>query len=420
MNVPVVQLQIQLPAVDDNQLIIVLHARPADTTRHIGNIPENHFSPAKVQIHPGYVFENFSHGVLRLFHYLAVMTTPISLNPDRLVPDELAVRLGAFGSWPKDGSLPNGYFTRPVTDDVATFYKENGYLVLHDALSAAEIEELRQETLKVCRNDDGRVGGIAAADPGMSDLEALKRVLCIHFPHKLTDVFHRALAYPALTEVLTKAISPNVKCMQSMLFVKASGKPGQAWHQDEDYIPTRDRSLAGAWIALDDATVENGCLWVLAGSHARGILWPQKFHFDKRFDCARESYNFPWQDEDSVPVEVKAGSIVFFNGYLLHRSLPNRASTGFRRALVNHYMSAESFLPWRKDDNAPVAISDYRDIVMVAGEDPFAYKGVVDLAKAHVRADGLGGCADWENEDQKRLAAEHAKKATAENEAAMA
>ena len=335
------------------------------------------------------------------------MTTPVSLNPDRLAPDELAGQLGPWGSWPEDGSLPNGYFKNPLTEDVAGFYKENGFAVLHDALSAAEVEELKRETLKLCRNDDGLVGGIAPADPADSDLAAMQRVLCIHFPHKLTEVFHRALAYKPMVDLLTQVISPNVKCMQSMLFVKASGKPGQAWHQDEDYIPTRDRSLTGAWIALDDATVENGCLWVLPGSQKRGILWPQKFHFDNRFDCSRESYDFPWDDADSVPVEVKAGSIVFFNGYLLHRSLPNRATTGFRRALVNHYMSAESFLPWhRPDEKTSMAMADYRDIVMVAGEDPFAYKGTVDIAKAHVRADGKGGCADWKNEDQIKIAAE--------------
>ena len=48
--------------------------------------------------------------------------------------------------------------------------------------------------------------------------------------------------------------------MQSMLFTKGEGKPCQAWHQDECFIPTRDRSLTAARIALDDATVENGCL----------------------------------------------------------------------------------------------------------------------------------------------------------------
>ncbi|WP_431936028.1 phytanoyl-CoA dioxygenase family protein [Micromonospora sp. RP3T] len=50
------------------------------------------------------------------------------------------------------------------------------------------------------------------------------------------------------------------------LFPKAEGRPGQAWHQDELFVPTRDRSPTAAWIALDDARVDNGCLWAPPGS----------------------------------------------------------------------------------------------------------------------------------------------------------
>ena len=338
------------------------------------------------------------------------MTTSSSLNPDRLASEALAEKLGPFGSWPKDGSLPAGYFQASQLDEAAAFYREQGYVVLDRAFSAEELKNMVAETARICRNSDGQIEGIAPAGPEISDLEAMRRVLCIHFPHKLSGLFHRVLAHPAIAGLLARGVSPNVKAMQSMLFVKASGKPGQAWHQDEDYIPTRDRSLVGAWIGFDDATVENGCLWVLPKSHQRGLLWPQKFHFDERFDCAHESFNFPWDDADAVPVEVKAGSVVFFNGYLLHRSLPNRAKTGFRRALVNHYMSAESLLPWRKPgEKTSMAQADYRDIVMVAGEDPFAYKGTEDLAKAFVRSDGRGGCADWNDDEQKKKAADHAR-----------
>jgi phytanoyl-CoA hydroxylase len=78
-----------------------------------------------------------------------------------------------------------------------------------------------------------------------------------------------------------------------MLFIKSEGKPGQAWHQDELFIPTRDRSLTAAWIALDDAIVGNGCLWVLPGSHRPGILYPDRDHDDPRFDCEVEAYDFP-------------------------------------------------------------------------------------------------------------------------------
>ena len=211
------------------------------------------------------------------------------------------------------------------------------------------------------------------------------------------------LSTPSMVAVLTEIIGPNVKCMQSMLFIKASGKPGQAWHQDEDFISTRDNSLVGGWAALDDATIENGCLWVIPGSHRPGVLWPMERQQDPRFDCSDRSVGFPYSDADAdaVPGEVKAGSIIFFNGYLLHRSFPNRAQSGYRRVLVNHYMNAASLLPWQppRDRRTQMALADYRDIVMVAGQDPYAYKGTEDIAQPQVRASGEGGCLDWSEDD---------------------
>jgi phytanoyl-CoA hydroxylase len=293
------------------------------------------------------------------------------------------------------GKMAAPALTRIDPAATAEFFAENGYFILPDALTPAEIEELRADTTYVCRNAPGTTRDAGEYSVAETDAEVLERYLCIHFPHKLSDTMYRYLAHPAIVDVLTAVIGPNVKCMQSMLFIKAAGKPGQAWHQDEIYIPTRDRSLAGAWIAMDDATIENGCLWVIPGSHKRGVIYPQALHNDERFDCADQSYGFPYTDDDAIPVEVRAGAIVFFNGYLLHRSLPNYAKTGYRRVLVNHYMSAESLLPWHNPrGNERMATADTRDIVMVAGEDPYAYKGVEQLSVAHVRPSGKGGCGD--------------------------
>ncbi len=304
-----------------------------------------------------------------------------------------------FISW--QTSKPVGYFdradlARPVV--LKQSFQEHGFLVLENAFSPAEIAALNAETVALCRGELGDVRGVIPAEPSESDIDVMRRYLCIHFPHKLSTGMYNVLAHPSIADVLTTVIGPNVKCMQSMLFIKASGKPGQAWHQDEFYIPTRDRSLAGAWIAMDDATVENGCLWVIPGSHKPGILWPQHQHEDRRFDCGGEAAQFPYKDEDAVPVEVKKGSVVFFNGYLLHRSLPNYAQGGFRRALVNHYMSAESLLPWFGKDSMPswTAAADYRDIVMIAGKDPYAWKGIEERASVHVRPSGEGGCGNQE------------------------
>ncbi len=286
--------------------------------------------------------------------------------------------------------------TRGADGGLAEFYEENGYLVVPDALTAGELEELREEALRICRGEAGEVRGVDPAPADATDDEVLRRYLCIHFPHKISDLMRKYLATPRMTETLTEIIGPNVKCMQSMLFIKSTGKPGQAWHQDEDFIPTRDRSLTGGWIAMDDATIENGCLWVIPGSHKPGLLWPLEVQQDARFDCSDEATGFPYSDVDAIPVEVKAGSIVFFNGYLLHRSFPNRAQSGYRRVLVNHYMSAESLLPWRlPEEGEHMATADYRDIVMVAGMDPYEWKGTRDIAKPMVRPSGEGGCESW-------------------------
>lgn len=286
-------------------------------------------------------------------------------------------------------------YTYPtITNDHADFYAQNGYLIVEGALSPDELEALRAETTSICRGERGT--DIKNYEPPPADAtedEVLRDYLCVHFPHKLSPLMEKQLAQQTMVDVLTKIIGPNVKCMQSMLFIKAAGKPGQAWHQDEWAIPTRDRSLVGGWIALDDATTENGCLWVIPGSHKPGIIYPFGDQNDPRFDCGTESYDFPYQDEDAIPVEVKAGAIVFFNGYLLHRSLPNYAQSGYRRVLVNHYMSAQSLLPWRAPkEGQGMATTDYRDVVMVAGDDPYAWKGYEDLALSYIRPSGEGGC----------------------------
>ncbi len=291
-------------------------------------------------------------------------------------------------------SVPQEAAARATDGDVA-FYRDHGYLVIPDALTPTEVETLRAETTAMCRGARGAVSHLPDFSPDDTDDEVIERVLCIHHVHRISPIMYDALFHPVLVNALTRVIGPNVKCMQSMLFIKSAGKPGQAWHQDEIYIPTRDRSLTGGWFALDDATAENGCLWVIPGSHKRGILWPQRVQHDNRFDCAHETFRFPYTDGDAIPVQVKTGALVLFHGYLLHRSLPNRAASGFRRVLVNHYMSAESLLPWHTPEPGErMATADFREIIMVAGEDPYAYKGTRISGRPHVRSAGDGGCGD--------------------------
>jgi phytanoyl-CoA hydroxylase len=265
------------------------------------------------------------------------------------------------------------------------FYRDQGYLVASDLLTAEEIAELKRETTEIFRGDRGHVDGLRDVT-GLSDSEVLKEYVAIHFPHKLSPLIKQYLSHRSILDVLTRIVSANVKCIQSMLFVKAPGKAGQSWHQDEYYIPTRDRSLVGAWIAMDDASVDNGCLWIIPGSNKAGYVM-------RRIPGRSSEYAEPdtvdvsrYGERAAVPVEVKSGSVVFFNGHTLHSSLRNKTADCFRMALVNHYMSAESMLPWDQDGKLPPT-EDLRDIVMVAGEDPYSWKGVVDANKPYLRSE---------------------------------
>lgn len=266
-----------------------------------------------------------------------------------------------------------------LTDEQVQFFVDNGYLIVEGLVTPKEVEELRADTAHLAR------GGypcetLQPLPAELSDDEALKRILCIHQPHYVSPVMEKYVKHSQICGVLSQITAAHlpfwdgsVKCMQSMLFVKPPTFQGQAWHQDEIYIPTRDRSLIGAWIALDPATQENGCLWVLPGSHKMGYLYPQRAHGNPdEFDFAPESHGF--DESESIPVEVPMGAVVFFNGYLLHRSFKNRSEI-YRRVLVSHYMNAWSRLPWSIRDGESAATADRRCIIPVAGVDPYAWAG---------------------------------------------
>jgi phytanoyl-CoA hydroxylase len=254
-----------------------------------------------------------------------------------------------------------------ISDGDVLQFVNDGYLVVKGLIGPDDVEAARHDAELFAA---GHYPAKGLPDDG--------QLLAVHFPHWVSEVALGLVKHEGLVDVVSKVAGAHlahwngqVKCMQSMLFLKPPGLPGQAWHQDERFIPTRDRSLIGAWMALDDATIENGCLWVIPGSHRAGMLYPFRDHGrPDEFDPTDEAYDF--DDADAIPVEVNTGDVVLFNGYLLHRSMKNR-STGTRRALVNHYMSAASLLPWMLSKEA-VATMDNRVVVPVT-EDLNAWKG---------------------------------------------
>jgi len=272
------------------------------------------------------------------------------------------------------------------TTDIA-FYRENGYLIVERLIDAPLIERILPEGTAVCRGERGPLDGLEPAAADASDDEVLSRyVTCTHV-HKVSPMLSTLIADDRFGDVVEKIIGPNVKGIGSQFFIKHAGMPGNAWHQDETFVPTRDRSLCIAWVALDEATDANGCLRFIPGSHKAGVLWPMRPHNSRDLDRAEEAYGFPGL-ERAVSIELAPGSCVFFNGYLLHSSSTNKRTSGYRRALLYQYTSAETPIAYHPK-NVPVNnYFDLRDFVLVRGIDPYAWKGKVDLPSAFLRRPG--------------------------------
>ena len=136
-----------------------------------------------------------------------------------------------------------------ASEEQCQSFIENGYLVVPNLLVDDEIEELRQDTVTLARGKYD-CDNMKPLSDSVSDEEAIGRILCIHQPHFVSETIEKYVKHPKICGILSQITAAHlpfwngsVKCMQSMLFVKPPNFQGQAWHQDEIYILTHDRSL---------------------------------------------------------------------------------------------------------------------------------------------------------------------------------
>jgi len=260
-------------------------------------------------------------------------------------------------------------------------FRQQGFLAVPGLVSPADIAELRQHTedLMQGRLPEQQGTRMADRDPSadtgvttqrleappehLAPSEKAEYFLRIHMLHRRLELHERYLLHPRLLDVLQALIGPDVLALQTMLFLKPPGKPGQGWHQDTYYIPTHPDTLCGAWIAVDDCDELNGAMWFATGSQHEPVYPPKAgYGFgdqtlgdiegvggvsnpdDAENDLSRIADRYP-----QLLVAAKAGDVVFFGGHVLHRSKRNFTTDRFRRAFVGHYCNARSFTQWGAD-----------------------------------------------------------------------
>ena len=225
-----------------------------------------------------------------------------------------------------------------VTEREIARFREQGYLVVHDAFTIDRVQDALDGLLDLLAGRSPSFDSVdyeSSVDPATLDGMAAEerqdyvRKFMWFVGH---DERLRALSEdPALMGVVRRIIGEEPMLFQDMALLKPPRvgieKP---WHQDHAYFNLELRTrVVGVWIALDQATIGNGCMLVKPGSHLQGPV----VHFKRR----------DWQicDADVDPlgtlaVPLEPGGCLFFSSLMQHGTAPN-TSDQRRRAVQFHY-----------------------------------------------------------------------------------
>jgi phytanoyl-CoA hydroxylase len=199
-------------------------------------------------------------------------------------------------------------------EELRAAFDRDGYVIVPNLFTRDDVAALKAECVAIV--DSVR---LAALDAGNDPKEALKTGVYVGLAAR-SDVFRHAVADDRLVDVFAAGLWPNVEFLSDkVVFKNADTVFDSPWHQDWMYW--RGDHKASVWVALDDATPENGCLKVLPGSHRAEADHDGSdgdgFGFGHRL--ARGSVD----ESRAVTAEMEAGGAVFFHDLTLHASHPN-------------------------------------------------------------------------------------------------
>jgi phytanoyl-CoA hydroxylase len=165
-----------------------------------------------------------------------------------------------------------------------------------------------------------------------------------HALHDLDPVFNSFSRTPQIRQLVLELGLTRPLLLQSMYIFKQPRIGGEVTcHQDATFLYTEPLRMAGLWFALEDATLENGCLWAIAGGHKSGL----KSRFLRaaaggtRFETLAD---LSWPDERLQPLEVRKGTVIMLDPLLPHLSRENRSDKS-RHAYTLHVIDASTHYP---------------------------------------------------------------------------
>jgi ectoine hydroxylase-related dioxygenase (phytanoyl-CoA dioxygenase family) len=212
-----------------------------------------------------------------------------------------------------------------VTTEQAAAFDELGYFVLEDAFDAATLQELDAALVP---GDDQVKQFLAGAPDGRFSVAGLDTQTVA--PHAVTrsDFARQLCASAVLASLARDLVGPDVRLYwDQSVYKQPNGAEPVLWHQDNGYTYIEPQAYLTCWIAITDATLENGCVSVMPRVHRDGTLAHKSTPIGE--EC--------WGDwATAVDVPVRAGSIVVFTSLTPHATRPN-TTDDVRKAYIVQY-----------------------------------------------------------------------------------
>jgi phytanoyl-CoA hydroxylase len=229
-----------------------------------------------------------------------------------------------------------------LTSEQRISWQRDGFFVVPRFADPGTCKAMLERVSQLCAAAESG-GDVASAlrlaEPALRGApgSAAERTSKLFRIHRHEPVFNAFCRDPRLLALVADLLGPDLDCFLSQFIFKNPGALGQPWHQDAFYFPFDRRPQVGVWLAVTEATLENGPLWVLPGSQHEPI---HPVEPDRR-EHAQMGY-VEITDHDMTgerPVLLDAGDLLVFHGHLMHKSTDNR-SDGMRAAMVYHYGEA--------------------------------------------------------------------------------
>lgn len=267
--------------------------------------------------------------------------------------------------------------TAGLTDAQVAFYHANGFVIPDFKLPAETVAEMRAAYDQLLADNAATPGfdpdfilGPHLAQPGAQGTQGDPRWL-------------NFAQHPDILAMVAQVAGPDLILWGMTVF----GKPAHhgkitPWHQDGDYYPIEPLETISVWIALDDATPENGCLRYMPGSHKARRIFPHHWEERPDFTLTQVLDDDYYDDAQAVNVELKAGQIAIHDVYMAHASGANR-SDNRRCGMVLRIMPATSHYNHAKGAASDNPTHDYsrRALFLLSGEDKC---GKNDFSVGHV------------------------------------